>query len=168
MANVINYFKLLEYFKNTEELTMSESLRNIWRTRNLPSEFKFVVFKIIEGKFSEVSDFQVEKYTLDKLVLEEEMKPLQAVFFLDWLRREPGNAHAFMSSRRFNAPLVIDDDFRQSVKEMLKRMQQNPQEYASSYLDPEDVSEQDIEVDNESTLVECTIADSKIDQQPNK
>lgn len=168
MANIINYFKLLEYFKNTEELTTSESLRNIWRTRNLPSEFKNVILKIIEGDFSEVLDFKVEEYTLKQLILEEKMKPVQAVFFLDWLRREPGNAHAFMSSRRFNAPLEIDDDFRQRVKEMLKRTQPNPEEHASSYQVPEDVSEQDIEVDNESKLTGCMSADSMIDEQPQK
>lgn len=168
MSNTINYFKLYDYFKTTEELTSSESLRNIWRTRNLPSEFKTVVFKIIEGKFSEVSDFQVEKYTLKKLVFEEKMKPLQAVFFLDWLRREPGNAHAFMSSRRFNAPLEIDDDFRQKVKEMLKRTQPNPKESALSCLVPEDNSKQDIEVDGESALVGCMTADSMCDGQLDK
>lgn len=144
MKNIIQYAKLYDYFRSEKggNLTKKEALRNIWRTRNLPKEFKEVVYMIIEGRPKEVADFQIDGLTIGKLHKDEGMKMLQAVFFLDWLRREPDAAYSFLASGRFRSPLRI-------VK---KRNQEKGEPYndVPNYMVPEDTSLSDIETEAES------------------
>ena len=118
MSHNINYIKLYNYFRDKKgyQLNTAAILRNIWRTRNLPKDFKEVVYQILEGNAKGVADFNIEGVTIRQLHNEEGMNYIQAVFFLEWLRREPANAHAYMSSRRFRNTVEIDDDIKNEIQ----------------------------------------------------
>ena len=150
----INYIKLYNYFVEEEKLPRSAALRNIWRVGNLPKEFKSVVLDITEGRLNNVANFSVDGVTMKSLVDEEGMNFVQAVFFLDWLRREPANARSFMASRRLRTPIQeITDDERQLLLNALARAKQITGKDAPSVLVPEDDSGKDIEVESESEQV---------------
>lgn len=147
----INYIKLYKHFIEIENLSRSAALRNIWRVGNLPKEFKSVVLDIIEGRLFKVADFSVEGVTMERLVDEEGMKLMQALFFLDWLRREPANARSFMASRRLRTPVQeVTDDERQQLLNALVRGKEISGKDAPSVLVPEDNSGKDIDVEAES------------------
>ena len=150
----INYIKLFNYFTEEEKLPRSAALRNIWRVGNLPKEFKSVVLEITEGRIKNVAGFSVDGITMKSLVDEEGMNLVQAVFFLDWLRREPDNARAFMATRRLRTPLQeITDDERQQLLNALARAKKITGKDVPSVLVPEDNSGNDIDIETESEQV---------------
>ncbi len=145
---LIAYYKLYNYFVDKEALSSNAALRNIWRVRNLPVDFKAVVSKILDNDFATVADFSVEGVTLRQLLEEENMKPLQAVFFLDWLRREPANACSFMASGRLRGiDHELSDDERSHLSEALNRCKEMLGKDTPSVLVPEDNSGKDIDID---------------------
>lgn len=150
----INYIKLYNYLTEEEGLNRSAALRNIWRVGNLPKEFKATVLEITEGHLYNVADFSVDGVTLRELVKEEKMKFMQAVFFLDWLRREPANARSFMASKRLRNPIQeVTEKERERLLAALKRAKEITGKDAPSILVPEDNSEKDIDVETESVQV---------------
>lgn len=150
----INYIKLYKYFTEEENLSRSAALRNIWRVGNLPKEFKSVALEITEGRKLKVAGFSVDGVTMESLIDGEGMKFMQALFFLDWLRREPANARSFMASRRLRTPIQeITDDERQHLLNALARAKQITGKDAPSVLVPEDNSGKDIDVETESKQV---------------
>lgn len=149
----INYQKLYTYFRKEECLTACETLRNIWRVGNLPKEYKMLVYKILENKLPDIANFSVEGVTLKSLCKEEDMKKVQAVFFLDWLRREPANARSYMASKRWRTPQEISDDDREFLMNALKRAKEKTGTDVPSVLVPEDKSGNDIDVETESDQV---------------
>ena len=154
MSHNINYIKLYNYFRDKKgyQLNTAAILRNIWRTRNLPKDFKEVVYQILEGNAKGVADFNIEGVTIRQLHNEEGMNYIQAVFFLEWLRREPANAHAYMSSRRFRNTFEIDDDMKNEILSVLeKRKAQTGKEIESAFV-PEDNSKLDIDTELENEL----------------
>jgi len=160
----INYIKLFNYFTEEEKLSRSAALRNIWRVGNLPKKFKSVVFEIIEGRLYNVADFSVDSVTMKWLVDEEGMNFIQAVFFLDWLRREPTNARSFMASRRLRTPIQeITDDERQHLLNALARAKQITGKDAPSVLVPEDNSGKDIDIEIESEQVGVMTANIEVE-----
>ena len=161
MSHNINYIKLYNYFRDKKgyQLNTAAILRNIWRTRNLPKEFKEVVYQILEGNAKGVADFSIEGMTIRQLHNEEGMNYIQAVFFLEWLRREPANAHAYMSSRRFRNTVEIDTDMKNDIKAALERRKQQTGKDVVSVFVPTDDSEQDIDTESESELVSVMTAD---------
>lgn len=146
----INYFKLYKYLKDEEKLPSIKSiLRNIWRIRQLPTEFKNVVLEIVEERAYTVGDFSIEGVTLKSLIQEEYMKPIQSVLFLDWFRREPNNARAFMASRRFRSEIQpLNDDLRKKIEEKLEKARKETNHKTNEWCVPEDNTKADITVDS--------------------
>lgn len=162
----INYIKLYNYFVDEEKLPRSAAFRNIWRVGNLPKEFKSVVLEIIEGRLNNVANFSIDGVTMRYLVDDEGMNFLQAVFFLDWLRREPSNARSFMASRRLRTPIQeITDDERQILLNALARAKQITGKDAPSVLVPEDNSGKDIDVETESEQVGIMTANIEMEHE---
>lgn len=150
----INYYNLKKYFTEEESLSIGATLRNIWRVCNLPKEFKEVVLKITDNHPSEVLDFSVDDVSIRDLVEKENMKYIQAVFFLDWLRREPDNARAYMASRRFRNPIqTISDEERNELVAFLERTKKSTGTHIPTVLVPEFESEEDINVETESEYI---------------
>ena len=149
----INYKNLYKYFTDTEELTLGAALRNIWRVGNLPKEYKALVYEILENNLWKIAEFSVEDVSIRRLVEEENMKEVQAVFFLDWLRREPANARSYMASQRLRRPQEISDDDREFLMNALKRAKEKTGTDVPSVLVPEDNSGNDIDVETESDHV---------------
>ncbi len=158
--NKINYIKLYKYYKEEEGLSKAESLRNIWRTRNLPKKFKELVAAIIEGKISTIRDFQVDGISIRSLHNDEDMTWMQSVFFLEWLSREPANARAFMSSRRFRDPIIIDDETKDDIKAALERLKSKREEHIQAIMVPQDESEKDIDIESDGSLTGVMTVDA--------
>ena len=154
MSHNINYIKLYNYFRDKKgyQLNTAAILRNIWRTRNLPKDFKEVVYQILEGNAKGVADFNIEGVTIRQLHNEEGMNYIQAVFFLEWLRREPANAHAYMSSRRFRNTVEIDDDMKNEILSVLEKRKTQTDKGIESAFVPEDNSKLDIDTELENEL----------------
>lgn len=162
----INYIKLYNYFIEEEKLPCSAALRNIWRVGNLPKEFKSVVLEITEGRLCNVADFSIDGVTMKSLVDEEGMNFVQAVFFLDWLRREPANARSFMATRRLRTPIQeITDDERQNLLNALARAKQITGKDTPSVLVPEDNSGKDIDIETESEQVGVMTANIEMEHE---
>lgn len=161
MSHNINYIKLYNYFRDKKgyQLNTAEILRNIWRTRNLPKDFKEVVYQILEGNAKGVADFNIEGVTIRQLHNEEGMNYIQAVFFLEWLRREPANAHAYMSSRRFRNTVEIDDDIKNEIQVALERRKAQTGKDVESVFVPADDSKLDIDTESEGELTGVMTAD---------
>lgn len=161
MSHYINYIKLYNYFRDKKgyQLNTAEILRNIWRTRNLPKDFKEVVYQILEGNAKGVADFSIEGKTIRQLHNEEGMNYIQAVFFLEWLHREPANARAYMSSRRLRNTAEIDDDMKKEILAALERRKAQTGKDIVSVFVPKDDSELDIDTESESELTGVMTAD---------
>ncbi len=146
----INYWNLYTYLKDDEKLPSIKSiLRNIWRIRQLPTEFKNVVLEIVEGRAYKVGEFSVEGVTLRSLVQEEYMKPIQSVLFLDWFRREPNNARAFMASRRFRSEIQpLNESEIENIKKKLEEVRKKTNHKTDEWCVPEDNTKEDIIVDS--------------------
>lgn len=143
----INYIKLYNYFREVEGLSYKASLRNIWRVRKLPNEFKNVILEIIEDRFYNVGNFSVDGVTLRFLVEEEQMKCIQAVFLLDWMRREPVNACAFMASKRYRSVIQpLSEDERNEIRNALDKARIQTGKDVGTWCTPEDKSGEDIEI----------------------
>ena len=147
----ISYIKLYSYFQEEENLSKVETLRNMWRTRNLPKEFKEMIYFLVEGKTASIKNFQVEGVTLSRLHKDEGMTWMQAIFFLDWLRREPLNARVYMSSRRFRTPMNIDADTKDRISDALERIKSEKGIEPEYPTTPKDTSNEDIDVEDVQT-----------------
>lgn len=154
MKHNINYIKLYAYFRDKKgyQLSTHEILRNIWRTRNLSKEFKEVVYQILEGNAKVVADFEIDGITIRTLHNEEGMNYIQAVFFLDWLHREPANARAYMASGRFRNAVDMDEYERQNIEAALERRKKRTGKDLVSTFVPEDDSKLDIDAASENEL----------------
>lgn len=85
---------------------------------------------------------------------------IQSVFFLEWLSREPANARAFMSSRRFRNPILIDDETKDDIKAALDRLKSKREEPLQAIMVPQDKSEKDIDIESEGPLTGVMTADA--------
>ena len=161
----ISYIKLYSYFQEEENLSKVETLRNMWRTRNLPKEFKEMIYFLVEGKTASIKNFQVEGISLSRLHKDEGMTWMQAIFFLDWLRREPANARVYVSSRRFRTPMIIDADTKDRISDALGHLKSETgiePEYTTA---PKDTSNEDIDVEDIKT---DTCSDERTSGQDSK
>ena len=167
MSHNIIYRDLYKYFREEPgyELSVAETLRNIWRTRNLPKEFKEVIYQILKGNVKGIADFNIEGVTLRQLHNEEGMNYIQAVFFLEWLSREPANAHAYMSSRRFRNTVEIDDDMKNDIQATLKRKKVQMGKDVIPVFVPQDDSKLAIATDSENELTGVMTADQLIEKK---
>ena len=147
----ISYIKLYIFFQEEENLSKVETLRNMWRIRNLPKEFKEMIYFLVEGKTASIKNFQVEGVTLSRLHKDEGMTWMQAIFFLDWLRREPTNARVYMSSRRFRTPMNIDADTKDRISDAFERIKSEKGIEPEYPTTPKDTSNEDIDVEDVQT-----------------
>lgn len=122
----IKYRKLYNYLKEEVNFSLSERIRTIWRIRQLSNDFKEVVYEVVEGRAYNVADFAVHGITFRALVEEEQMNLIQAIFFLDWLKKEPDMASIFMSYGRLRSvQQPLDEDNNTKIKDALERYYKN-------------------------------------------
>lgn len=143
---IIEYKKLYDYLRNEDSLQSLETLKVIYKIRQLPKEYRLAILNIIEGNIPTLSD--VEGISYSELVEKDGMRPIRAVLMLDWIRREPDDAIRYMAEETFRAPLqpLSEEEF-DAVTAAIERLKQD--------VPPEDIpqepvvdnSEDDIEVD---------------------
>lgn len=98
--NIIQYIKLYNYLTEQEYLNNREALHSILRVRKLPKEFQYLVIDIINGM---IPDFSIREISLTDLMYKDDMRPIRAILFLDWLRREPQRAMQYMANESLMA-----------------------------------------------------------------
>lgn len=91
--NLIKYISLYRYLASEEKLSGKAILRDIRRIRRLPSEYKNAVIDIMDGYIPDISSNGV---TLEELINKDDMSPIRALLFLDWVRRNPSGAFKYM------------------------------------------------------------------------
>ena len=84
--NIIQYVKLYNYLSDIEKMSGKAVLRTILRIRKLPLELKNAIIDVMDGLIPNIS---IHSVTLEELINEDDMTPVRAILFLDWLRREP-------------------------------------------------------------------------------
>lgn len=104
---VIKYIQLYTYLTKEENHSPIKSVRIISYVRKLPVDFKSAIFAIIEHK---IPDIEINGITLHELMEKDNMKPIRAIFMLDWIRREPRVAFRYMSRQRFSVPVILNDN----------------------------------------------------------
>lgn len=148
----IKYIDLYNYYKDTEKLNLTETLRNIWRVRQLPTEYKVLIAEILEGK---VPQFECNGITLEELTIKDKMTRISAVLFLDWVRRDPLEAMRFMHTDRLRTPLSplskaaseMMDEVISKIEDKNAEIKNDTQEIMEE-ISKEDKSEEDIEVNS--------------------
>jgi len=101
---VIKYISLFRYLTHTEGLSASEAYRNVQRIRKLPIELKEAVYDVLSSVSPNVS---YEGVSFHELTDVEGMKPIRAIFMLDWIRREPVAAMQYMATERLRHSLFV-------------------------------------------------------------
>ncbi len=125
--NTINYLKLYKYYTDIEKLPVFATLRNIWKVRNLPKEFKEVVAQIISKEVDKqnvsITNLEFHGVSLQELVEQDGMTRMAAVFFMDWLRREPHMAIEFMRTEQFRTPMEpLDNEGVKIVRQAINNL----------------------------------------------
>ena len=150
----IKYIDLFNYYQDTEELNIAETLRNIWRVRKLPNEYKEIIAEILDKKQPQ---FECNGITIEELVMKDKMKPVSAVLFLDWVRRDPIEAMRFMHTDRLRTPLLsLSEDALEMVDKVISQIEEkNPNikdatQETMEEFSKEDNSNKDILIDNDS------------------
>ena len=100
---VIEYIKIYNYLKEVEELDVIDTLRTIYRLRKLPKELLLAVETVISGKTPVIT---INGVSYEELVEKDGMKPIRAILMLDWIRREPEAAFAYMAECTRRAPIM--------------------------------------------------------------
>ena len=98
----ISYIKLYNYLTEIANYERISALRTIFRLRKLPKNLLIAVSQIVDGKTPKLV---VNDISYEELVEKDGMKPIAAVLMLDWLRREPEAALAYMSECTLRSPI---------------------------------------------------------------
>lgn len=101
--NVIQYISLYRYLSSEEQLSGKAILRNILKIRRLPSEYKNAVIDIMNGY---IPDITCKGVSLEELVNKDEMSPIRALLFLDWVRRNPLGAFKYMKDETIHSGIT--------------------------------------------------------------
>lgn len=167
----IQYLKLYSYCLNTEKLTTAETLRVIWRVRQLPNEYKLLVSQIIEDNITSlenVPSFECHGVSLKELLEYDMMSPINAILFLDWLRREPSDALQLLYSGYTRSKLSdaeeisSDEENKIIVKKALDKLIANNPSFKDKHTNTDKCStdEEDIPIIEEEALPESAIKDA--------
>ncbi len=141
----INYIKLYKYYSEQEGLDTHACLRNIWRVRKLPKTYKELISQILDGI---TPSFEYNGISLKELVENENMSAIQAIMFLDWLRRDPVSAFSFMRSGRYRTEIdPISDKTKSELLAILDKKGKSHVD-ASEAIYQEDKSGEDITVED--------------------
>ena len=118
--SAIKYVQLLKYLMKEEHFSEMEALRTISRVRRMHIEIRKAFFRWFNGYCPELT---IEGVTFRELIEEENMRPVRAFLFMDWLRREPGIAlTALVSLRHQDALPPLNKENAQKLEELSKNV----------------------------------------------
>ncbi len=153
---VIEYVKIFNYLKDVEELDVINILRTIYKLRKLPYELLLAVDSIISGKEPTIT---INGVSYEELVEKDGMRPIRAILMLDWIRREPDAAFAYMAECTRRSPIMpLNSEELDEVKLAIERLKKQVKEQPKPVNEFEDIKT-DIEIPeqigtNSSDLVE--------------
>ena len=143
---IIEYIKLYKYFTTTAKLDEKPALRNIWRVRQLPQEYKQLIVEILDNR---IPNFECYGITLRELILDRGLTAINAVLYLDWVRRDPTTAINGLVHAQTHASLAsLTKEDSELINGTLKELKDQYPAVESPYTTPkEDSSKEDIVVD---------------------
>lgn len=143
---IIEYIKLYKYFRTTAQLDEKPAMRNIWRVRQLPQEYKQLIVEILDNR---IPDFECYGITLRELILDRGLTAINAVLYLDWVRRDPITAVNALVHAQTHASLArLTKEDTELINGTLKELKDQYPAVESPYTTPkEESSEEDIVVD---------------------
>lgn len=143
---VIKYIDLYKYFIEVSKLSKIATIRNILRVRLLPSEYRSLVADILEKK---VPTKCVDGVSFEELVSKDKMDPIYAIFFLEWLSRDPIPATEFMESQRLRSAIQpLSEHELEIVKAALRNAKEIEPSSVKDEVDTQTIQEgEDIVVD---------------------
>lgn len=118
--NLIQYISLYRYLSSEEKLSGKAILRDILRIRHLPSEYKNAVIDIMNGYIPDVTSNGV---TLEELINKDDMSPIRALLFLDWVRRDPSSAFKYMKDDTIHGGLPgLSEEKEKELDDAIERL----------------------------------------------
>lgn len=136
---IIEYIKLFNYLNDVEELEGMDIIRTIYRLRKVSKELLNGVDLILQGK---EPDITINGVSYHELVEQDEMRPIRAILMLDWIRREPEAAFAYMAEDFRRAPMQpLNDDEKEELEKAIERLKGQVKERPKSVNDFEDSKE---------------------------
>lgn len=162
---VIEYVRIFNYLKDVEELDLVNILRTIYKLRKLPKELLLAVDSVISGKEPTIT---INGVSYEELVEKDGMRPIRAILMLDWIRREPDAAFAYMAECTRRAPIMpLNSEELDEVKLAIERLKKQVKEQPKPVNGFEDIKT-DIEIPeqneiNPSDIVEHSITDNELE-----
>lgn len=145
---VIEYIKIYNYLKEVEELDVIDTLRTIYRLRKLPKELLLAVETVVSGKTPVIT---INGVSYEELVEKDGMKPIRAILMLDWIRREPEAAFAYMAECTRRAPIMpLNSEELDEVTLAIQRLQKQVKEQPKPINEFDEIKN-DIEIPEESS-----------------
>lgn len=142
----IEYVKLYKYFTTTANLDRKPALRNIWRVCQLPQEYKQLVVEILDER---IPEFECNGVTLKELILDRGLPSINAVLYLDWVRRDPISAiNGLVHAQTHSSLARLTKEDTEIVNGTLKELKDQYPDIVSPYTTPKEYSsEKDIVVE---------------------
>lgn len=143
---IIEYAKLYKYFTTTANLDRKPALRNIWRVRQLPQEYKQLIVEILDNR---IPEFECYGITLKELIGDRGLTAINAVLYLDWVRRDPITAvNGLVHAQTHSSLARLTKEDTELVNGTLKELKNQYPNIVSPYTTPkEDSTEKDIVVE---------------------
>lgn len=143
---IIEYAKLYKYFTTTANLDRKPALRNIWRVRQLPQEYKQLIIEILDDR---IPEFECYGITLKELIGDRGLTAINAVLYLDWVRRDPITAvNGLVHAQTHSSLARLTKEDTELVNGTLKELKNQYPNIVSPYTTPKEVStEKDIVVE---------------------
>ena len=143
---IIEYAKLYKYFTTTANLDRKPALRNIWRVRQLPQEYKQLIVEILDDR---IPEFECYGITLKELIGDRGLTAINAVLYLDWVRRDPITAvNGLVHAQTHSSLARLTKEDTELVNGTLKELKNQYPNIVSPYTTPkEDSAEKDIVVE---------------------
>lgn len=140
---VIEYIKIFNYLKDVEDLDLINILRTIYKLRKLPKELLLAVDSVISGKEPTIT---INGVSYEELVEKDGMRPIRAILMLDWIRREPDAAFAYMAECTRRAPIMpLNSNELDEVKLAIERLKKQVKEQPKPINEFDDIKT-DIEI----------------------